>query len=324
MGALINGIALLALSFTLIIDSIKRFFIPDSVESPWLVLYVGSAGLVVNLVGLLLFHDHSHGGHGHSHSHEGGGHSPHVHGRSPLENEAAFALDQVQEIQEIENPIQLGEKVIRVAALMHERNSSIEDIREEPSSSNSHIVNISTNDAHHSHSHSSHDQIHHHDHSKHSHSHSGKSHQHKHSNDTEHSEHDSLDGHNHSPDNHGGHGHSHDLNMHGVFLHILGDLLASFGVIVSALVIIYAKGPWIDYVDPLTSLFITAIIISATVPLVRSACYILLQRTPPSVSVEALRQDILRIPGGIFYSFKNSVCWSVLTMILIIFSAWSS
>ena len=319
VGALINGIALLALSFTLIIESIQRFFIPASIESPWLVLWVGSAGLVVNLVGLLLFHDHSHGGH--------------VHGRSPLENEATFALDQqVQEIQEIENPIQLGEKVIRVAALMHERNSSIEDIREEPSSSNSHIVNISTIDAHHSHSHSSHDRSHHHDHSKHSHSHphshshshSGKSHQHQHTNDTEHSEHDSLDGHHHSPDHHGGHGHSHDLNMHGVFLHILGDLLASFGVIVSALVIIYAKGPWIDYVDPLTSLFITGIIIFATVPLVRSACYILLQRTPPSVSVEALRQDILRIPGGIFYSFTNSVCWSALTMILLIFSAWSS
>lgn len=305
MGALINGVALLALSFTLIIEALQRFFIPETIEAPWLVLWVGSAGLIVNLVGLLLFHDHSHGhGHGHSHGESHAHHHGHESPRRLMGSDDSFALEQVvQEIQELDNPIQLGNKVIRVAALMHERTISIDDIDAEPSSSSVQIK-ISSDDALHSHPHSSHG----HSSNKSEHSHSDKHHQHKHSNDTEHSDHDHSDHdhehgeHNHSVDHHGGHGHSHDLNMHGVFLHVLGDLLASFGVIISALVIIFANGTWTIYVDPFTSLFITAIIIFATIPLVRSACYILLQRTPPSVSVEALRQDIMCIPGGITFS----------------------
>lgn len=45
------------------------------------------------------------------------------------------------------------------------------------------------------------------------------------------------------------------------------------------------------------SLLITLIIIKATIPLVKSACFILLQGTPSSVSVELLRKDILKLKG---------------------------
>jgi zinc transporter 1 len=45
------------------------------------------------------------------------------------------------------------------------------------------------------------------------------------------------------------------------------------------------------------SILITIIIMFSTIPLVKSAGFILLQRTPPSVSVELLRKDILTIPG---------------------------
>ncbi|KAI9594545.1 cation efflux protein [Syncephalis fuscata] len=62
LGALING-------------AIQRFVSPEPIESPQLVLIVGGAGLVVNLLGMFLFHEHGHGhGHGHDHGH-GHGHS---------------------------------------------------------------------------------------------------------------------------------------------------------------------------------------------------------------------------------------------------------
>ncbi|GAN06921.1 conserved hypothetical protein [Mucor ambiguus] len=72
LGALINGVFLLALCFTILIDSIERFVSPEPVTHPVMVLITGSAGLVANLVGLLLFHEHGHGhgGHSHSHSHD--------------------------------------------------------------------------------------------------------------------------------------------------------------------------------------------------------------------------------------------------------------
>jgi solute carrier family 30 (zinc transporter), member 1 len=43
---------------------------------------------------------------------------------------------------------------------------------------------------------------------------------------------------------------SSQLNMRGVFLHVLGDALGSVVVIVSALIIKFVDGDWKYYVDP--------------------------------------------------------------------------
>lgn len=68
LGALINAVFLLALCFSIITEAIQRFFEPQVVSNPKLILIVGIAGLISNGVGLVLFHEHGHS-HGHSHSH---------------------------------------------------------------------------------------------------------------------------------------------------------------------------------------------------------------------------------------------------------------
>lgn len=70
LGALINAVFLLALCFSIIIEAISRFFMPQKIENPKMVLIVGVLGLLSNGVGLVLF-----GGEAHSHSH-GGSPSP--------------------------------------------------------------------------------------------------------------------------------------------------------------------------------------------------------------------------------------------------------
>uniref|UniRef100_A0A4W4EW85 Cation efflux protein transmembrane domain-containing protein n=1 Tax=Electrophorus electricus TaxID=8005 RepID=A0A4W4EW85_ELEEL len=67
MGALVNAVFLTALCFTIILEAIERFTEPHEIERPLVVIGVGAAGLVVNLLGLCLFHGHAGGGHGHSH-----------------------------------------------------------------------------------------------------------------------------------------------------------------------------------------------------------------------------------------------------------------
>lgn len=67
LGALVNAVFLLALCFTIVIEAIQRFFSPQEISQPKLVLVVGIAGLLSNGVGLLLFHEHGHS-HGHSHA----------------------------------------------------------------------------------------------------------------------------------------------------------------------------------------------------------------------------------------------------------------
>ena len=56
VGALINGVFLLALCFMIYIEAIQRFFEPVVIEDPVLVLIVGGVGLLVNVIGLFIFH----------------------------------------------------------------------------------------------------------------------------------------------------------------------------------------------------------------------------------------------------------------------------
>ena len=71
LGALVNAVFLIALCFSILVESLKRLVETESIHNPVLVLIVGTLGLLINVVGLILFHQHghghSHGGHGHSH-----------------------------------------------------------------------------------------------------------------------------------------------------------------------------------------------------------------------------------------------------------------
>jgi len=67
LGALVNSVFLIALCFTIFVEAIQRLTHSDKIEHVDSLLYVGIAGFAVNVIGLLLFHNHghSHGGHGH-------------------------------------------------------------------------------------------------------------------------------------------------------------------------------------------------------------------------------------------------------------------
>lgn len=97
-----------------------------------------------------------------------------------------------------------------------------------------------------------------------------------------------------------GHGHSHgDLNMKGVFLHVLGDALGNIGVIASALIIWLTDYSWRYYVDPGISLVITLIILCSAIPLCKAASRILLQAVPAGMSIDHIQEDINSIRGVI-------------------------
>jgi Co/Zn/Cd efflux system component len=65
----VNAVFLVALCFSITVESLKRFFEPEEVNDPLKILFVGGFGLFVNLLGLCLFHQHG-AGHGHSHGGE--------------------------------------------------------------------------------------------------------------------------------------------------------------------------------------------------------------------------------------------------------------
>uniref|UniRef100_A0A1I8I7C2 Cation efflux protein transmembrane domain-containing protein n=1 Tax=Macrostomum lignano TaxID=282301 RepID=A0A1I8I7C2_9PLAT len=53
-------------------DAVQKIIEPHPMKDPKLIVYVGSGGLLINLIGILLFcgHSHGHGGHASEHSHQ--------------------------------------------------------------------------------------------------------------------------------------------------------------------------------------------------------------------------------------------------------------
>ena len=62
LAGLFNGLFLVFMAFNVFCQSIERLFEPVYVESESL-LTISVLGLIVNIVGLVFFHDHAHGGH---------------------------------------------------------------------------------------------------------------------------------------------------------------------------------------------------------------------------------------------------------------------
>jgi cobalt-zinc-cadmium efflux system protein len=90
-----------------------------------------------------------------------------------------------------------------------------------------------------------------------------------------------------------GHGH-HDLNIKSAWLHILGDLLSSVGVIISGIVI-YLTG-WV-YADPVAGILIGIIILAGGIRVVREAAVIFLDLVPRGFDVEDIAKQISVLPG---------------------------
>jgi zinc transporter 1 len=61
LGALVNAVFLLALCFSILVESLKRLVTVEEIEQPILLLAVGGAGLGINVIGLCLFHNQVHG-----------------------------------------------------------------------------------------------------------------------------------------------------------------------------------------------------------------------------------------------------------------------
>ncbi|XP_052007191.1 zinc transporter 10-like [Xyrauchen texanus] len=57
VGALANAVFLAALCFSISVEALKRLARPEAIDDPTLVLIVGSLGLAVNVLGLLIFMD---------------------------------------------------------------------------------------------------------------------------------------------------------------------------------------------------------------------------------------------------------------------------
>ncbi|GAA6111525.1 zinc transporter 1a [Tachysurus ichikawai] len=273
MGALVNAVFLTALCFTIVLEAIERFTEPHEIENPLVVIAVGAAGLVVNLLGLCLFH-----GHAHAHSHGKSKHNRTNMSKSEMSTECGSN----------------GEETNNLVGGHGSPNGVNSDSRG-PAEFSAVQLNGEL----------------------------------EHEPDLD-LEHDSSS--------------SSQLNMRGVFLHVMGDALGSVIVVVNATIFTFVWRPcepdlpcnntcianthcsdqfhpnhtlgfgdaeqnntntmsniagpcWVLYLDPTLCLIMVCIVLYTTYPLLKESALILLQTVPKQIDVSLLSARLRQIDG---------------------------
>ncbi len=87
---------------------------------------------------------------------------------------------------------------------------------------------------------------------------------------------------------------SRDVNIRSTFIHMLGDTLSTAAVIAGGAAILFTGQNWID---PVLSILIAALILWSSISIVRETLNILLEGTPRGVSISEIRRSLEAIQG---------------------------
>ena len=85
-----------------------------------------------------------------------------------------------------------------------------------------------------------------------------------------------------------------DLNIKGAFLHMAADAAVSAGVLIAALAIQFTGWQWLD---PLTSLAIVAVIVIGTWSLLRDSVNLAMDVVPEGIDLAKVNEALLALPG---------------------------
>ncbi len=86
----------------------------------------------------------------------------------------------------------------------------------------------------------------------------------------------------------------HDLNIRSAYLHMLGDALSAFGVVIAGVLVALTGN---SIADPIVSLLIGGLILVSSWGILNESLNVLLEGVPRGVDMHALEQAIVDVPG---------------------------
>ena len=95
------------------------------------------------------------------------------------------------------------------------------------------------------------------------------------------------------------------------YIHILGDMIQSAGVLIAALIIYFFQDthPGVRIVDPICTFGFAIVVLCTTFPVSRDCFYVLLESTPRDLDIESLYNDLSSIEGVI--SVHDIHLWNI-------------
>ena len=109
----------------------------------------------------------------------------------------------------------------------------------------------------------------------------------------------------------------HNLNadenpvIRAAYIHILGDMIQSAGVLIAALIIYFFQDthPGVRIVDPICTFCFAIVVLCTTFPVSRDCFYVLLESTPRDLDIESLYNELSSIKGVI--SVHDIHLWNI-------------
>ncbi|XP_049882624.1 zinc transporter 2-like isoform X2 [Pectinophora gossypiella] len=89
--------------------------------------------------------------------------------------------------------------------------------------------------------------------------------------------------------------HQQNINVRAAFIHVLGDFLQSFGVLVAAIVIYY-KPEW-NLVDPICTFLFSVLVLITTFSIIKDTLLVLMEGSPRGVDFQDVANTFLSLPG---------------------------
>ncbi|KAI8058705.1 cation efflux protein [Gilbertella persicaria] len=86
-----------------------------------------------------------------------------------------------------------------------------------------------------------------------------------------------------------------NINLRAAALHVLGDLLASVGVLISSIILIFR--PDLTIVDPLCTFLFSILVLYTTYHLVKDSLAVLMEGVPGNIHPDLIEQSLLTLPG---------------------------
>ncbi|XP_023941638.1 zinc transporter 2-like isoform X2 [Bicyclus anynana] len=91
------------------------------------------------------------------------------------------------------------------------------------------------------------------------------------------------------------HEHGENINVRAAFIHVLGDFLQSFGVLVAA-VVIYFKPEW-NLVDPICTFLFSVLVLITTFNIIKDTLLVLMEGSPRDVDFQEVANTFMSLPG---------------------------
>lgn len=85
-----------------------------------------------------------------------------------------------------------------------------------------------------------------------------------------------------------------DLNIRSAYLHMLGDALAAFGVVIAGVIVVLTGSP---LADPICSILIGLLILASSWSILRESTNVLLEGVPQGMDMAKVERAISHVPG---------------------------